>query len=330
MLIVCPLSSILVWKAELKKWLPPGSGVEVFECVSQPGKGSKEWRDEKIKSWFESGGVMIIGNDMIRNLTNPNCKFVNKTWCKKYTRYLANPGPHLVVLDEGHLLKNEKTALFKAMSKIKTRRRVVLTGNPLQNNLPEYHCMIKFIKPNLVGNVISFDENQQQVVRSFVNQFKEADLTTCLPHPKYVQVLYVKNSNRQSRMYKSHINPAKTTHAKHKKSRLLSTHPEALVMAANVRLARRATTRARRRTRTKTTRRTNNYNSYGDVKESGKLTLLMEILRYCESIDEKVLVFCQSPTCLVAIEKFLKAEHTKNKANRASPESRSTDVSFTF
>lgn len=49
----------------------------------------------------------------------------------------TSSGPDFVICDEGHILRNANSNISKAMGAVKTRRRVVLTGTPLQNNLVE-------------------------------------------------------------------------------------------------------------------------------------------------------------------------------------------------
>ena len=59
-------------------------------------------------------------------------------------------GPDFVVCDEGHLLKNDSSKLSQAVNQIKTRRRIVLTGTPLQNNLIECKFYTNIYKRNLL------------------------------------------------------------------------------------------------------------------------------------------------------------------------------------
>lgn len=73
---------------------------------------------------------------MFRNLSS-EANRINKRQKEKFQKGLIDPGADLVVCDEGHLLKNAKTSLSKAVNRIRTQRRIVLTGTPLQNNLNE-------------------------------------------------------------------------------------------------------------------------------------------------------------------------------------------------
>jgi len=69
---------------------------------------------------------------------------------------LITPGPDLVVCEEGRFLKNEKNNRTKFLMNIKTKRQIILTGTPLQNNLIEYYYMVHFVKPNLLGKLKEF------------------------------------------------------------------------------------------------------------------------------------------------------------------------------
>ena len=65
-----------------------------------------------------------------------------------------------MILDEAHtMLKRNKTGIFKTLDTIRTKRRIALTGTPLQNNLLEYYNMASWCKPGCLGTEREFERN---------------------------------------------------------------------------------------------------------------------------------------------------------------------------
>ncbi|XP_068572457.1 transcriptional regulator ATRX-like isoform X2 [Cebidichthys violaceus] len=228
-LVVCPLNTILNWVSEFKKWQSDMQQDQVKVTELATIKHQPE-RIRALQRWHRDGGVMIMGYEMYRNLSLGQ-KITDEEGKKELKSILVNPGPDFVVCDEGHILRNERSNISKVMNAIKTQRRVVLTGTPLQNNLNEYHCMVNFIKRNLLGSLGEFRnrfinpiqngqcadstskdvrimKNRAHVLHAMlvgcVQRRDYSELTQFLP-PKHEYVLAVRLSPHQYKLYRYYL-----------------------------------------------------------------------------------------------------------------------------
>jgi DNA repair and recombination protein RAD54B len=62
----------------------------------------------------------------------------------------------LLICDEGHKIKNRKINTSKALNALKTKRRIILTGTPIQNSLEEFFTLVDFINPGIFINYQKF------------------------------------------------------------------------------------------------------------------------------------------------------------------------------
>ena len=62
----------------------------------------------------------------------------------------------LVICDEGHRLKSQGNKSAKAIKSLKTPRRILLTGTPIQNDLGEFFTMVDFVNPGLLETYSTF------------------------------------------------------------------------------------------------------------------------------------------------------------------------------
>ena len=134
-IITAPCSLVENWRKEFEKWLGEGA-VRICSIAESTPKGNR------ILSRFESeGDVLIISYDQLR-------KYVD--------RIAGMQRVGLIVCDEGHKLKNAEVKTTVAIQRVPTKRRVILSGTPIQNDLSEFHSMVSFVNPGILGSLDVF------------------------------------------------------------------------------------------------------------------------------------------------------------------------------
>ncbi|MCX7195964.1 MAG: DEAD/DEAH box helicase, partial [Proteobacteria bacterium] len=78
---------------------------------------------------------------------------------------------HLLILDEGHIIKNPKSQATQIVHQIKARHRLALTGTPMENHLGELWSLFHFLLPGLLGD----DKNFRKLFRAPIE--KQGDST---------------------------------------------------------------------------------------------------------------------------------------------------------
>ena len=156
-LIVAPSSLVANWGKEIKKWLGGGEGGEEVG-VATVADSSKRSMSDLSDVTVGKAEVLIISYDQLKIHVEEIAK-------------LEEIG--LVICDEGHKLKNANIQCAKAVAAIKTRRRVILTGTPIQNDLEEFYAMVNFVNPGVLGDLALFKKVYE---RPIVNEEQDKDL----------------------------------------------------------------------------------------------------------------------------------------------------------
>ena len=63
-----------------------------------------------------------------------------------------------MILDEAHHIKNTKTQRWQSLLTFRSRRRLLLTGTPLQNSLMELWSLLHFLMPHVFQSHSEFRE----------------------------------------------------------------------------------------------------------------------------------------------------------------------------
>ncbi|KAK7491198.1 hypothetical protein BaRGS_00017469 [Batillaria attramentaria] len=130
-LVITPGSLVKNWSQEFRKWLGP-ERLQVFVVAG----------DKRVEDYLKTAvyPVMIISYEM----------FVRGYEVVKQVPF------DLVVCDEGHRLKNTAIKTTSLIMSLNTRRRIVLSGTPIQNDLQEFFSVVDFCNPGVLGSSAAF------------------------------------------------------------------------------------------------------------------------------------------------------------------------------
>ncbi|KAI9264208.1 SNF2 family N-terminal domain-containing protein [Phascolomyces articulosus] len=205
-LVIVPLSTITNWELEFEKWAPTVTKI----VYKGPPDVRKSIQKTQIK--HRDFQVLLTTFDYIIK-DRPTLSKIKWTY---------------MIIDEGHRMKNTQSKLTSVLRQYyDARYRLILTGTPLQNNLPELWALLNFILPRIFNSVKSFEEwfntpfsnqgvqdkvelNEEEqlliikrlhkVLRPFLLRRLKKDVESELPD-KVERVVKCKLSALQSRLY---------------------------------------------------------------------------------------------------------------------------------
>ncbi|CAA6658138.1 unnamed protein product [Spirodela intermedia] len=146
-LVLVPLSTMPNWLAEFSLWAPHLNVVEYHGCAKARSIIRQyEWHasdsdGHRITSAYKFN-VLLTTYEMV--LADAS--------------HLRSVSWEVLVVDEGHRLKNSGSKLFSLLNTFSFQHRVLLTGTPLQNNIGEMYNLLNFLQPASFPSLSVFED----------------------------------------------------------------------------------------------------------------------------------------------------------------------------
>merc|ERR1719328_890301 len=304
-LIIVPLSTLSNWMGEFEKWAP--------SVVALSYKGSPQYR-RNVQGQIRAGRF--------------NALVTTYEYVIKDKAILSKIRWKYMIIDEGHRMKNHHCKLTQILNTFYTSNsRLLLTGTPLQNKLPELWSLLNFLLPSIfkacntfeqwfnapfaiTGEKVELNEEEtiliirrlHKVLRPFLLRRLKKDVESQLPD-KVEYIIKCEMSGLQRILYtqmqeKGIMKQEKTHDSKKSNSkallntimqlRKLCNHP---FMFQHIEESYTAHTGMR--------------DLGPDIfRSSGKFELLDRVLPKLKASGHRVLMFCQMTQCMTIIEDY--------------------------
>ena len=147
-LVLVPLSTMPNWLAEFALWAPDVNVVEYHGCA----------KARAIIRQYEWHASDPSGLNRKTEAYKFNVLLTTYEMVLADSSHLRGVPWEVLVVDEGHRLKNSGSKLFSLLNTFSFQHRVLLTGTPLQNNIGEMYNLLNFLQPASFPSLSSFEE----------------------------------------------------------------------------------------------------------------------------------------------------------------------------
>ncbi|KAL9605817.1 MAG: hypothetical protein Q9179_001003 [Wetmoreana sp. 5 TL-2023] len=149
-LVIVPGSTIENWLREFSVFCPKLSVMPYYA-----GQAERVAIQHQVEENLDNINVIITTYGVAK--AKDDCRFLRRLPLQ------------VCVYDEGHVLKNRKSAAYEQLTRFKCAFRLLLTGTPLQNNLNELVSLLAFIMPQM------FREHSEDLDVIFSRKAKTTD-----------------------------------------------------------------------------------------------------------------------------------------------------------
>lgn len=143
-LIISPVSVLHNWEKEIREHLLPHIPRVRLDSINADVNKKKRINILISSSSRLASSIIVSSHQIVSNMIE---EFAKDKW-------------DYVILDEGHVIKNPQTKLWKSLSQLPSKHRILCTGTPIQNNLAEFWALMDWAtKGTVFGSAKNFASN---------------------------------------------------------------------------------------------------------------------------------------------------------------------------
>ena len=147
-LVIAPTTLLFNWKKEIEKFAP---GIDYIIHHGERYESEKELAGHQLV--LTSYGIAVNDLELLKKI-----KF------------------NLIIADESQAIKNLHSKRHKAISQLKGRVRLAMSGTPIENNIFELYAQMNFVNPGFFQGLTAFKEDYAKPIEQEHNEAITAEL----------------------------------------------------------------------------------------------------------------------------------------------------------